>query len=591
MSDFQQTTFLGASVANFNGNLGWGADPSTVTITLVEDDRNNDAFDPPMMGAPCYFQLGNFQFDGLLTNVQESRGQGGNRLLEVTLQDPRQILDGVQLIIGAYNGPTASIPNLYNIFGYYENMEFGRSKVNESGMPWYLIKGGFYDIMTSGNLITFNGYSYFLDLTYLPYISDTYRVQGTNVSMLAFIQEVCDIANYEFFFELVGNTISLKTINRNRQSISGAIKRFLDSIEGANALNSGFELEYNTTSKFVVGAQVETVLFQNANSVNRNGPVAPAERNIWPYWGSDRNGNAILGTGEGYDHQFTLDGLYITYPQYGIDFSTGYTTDVKELCAVAISKEAWVGFLSLNDIEDTIHFGKLNRIGCDSATVADNLADIFKNSNNFGNTLPKDFYNFKGVDENIFTEKEEIVDRIYNYLRVYATEYLGKKYMVRIPDVVVKYDGETQNYTATLEPIESGYIEESLFNSAVANRLLPENYINVTTEENKLKSYVRFDAWQAGRVDVTQISTDSLTVSGDSVFVNANIEPKLVFLNNSAVYSPRAVITLPGVIPLYTKDRFTFAESAKAAFSKVTGVDDLLTADDDDSKNFRKKSP
>ena len=35
---FEQTLFLGCSVVNFNTNLGWGAENSTLTVTLVEDD-------------------------------------------------------------------------------------------------------------------------------------------------------------------------------------------------------------------------------------------------------------------------------------------------------------------------------------------------------------------------------------------------------------------------------------------------------------------------------------------------------------------------------------------------------------------------
>ena len=35
---FEQTLFLGCSIVNFNVNLGWGGENSTLTVTLVEDD-------------------------------------------------------------------------------------------------------------------------------------------------------------------------------------------------------------------------------------------------------------------------------------------------------------------------------------------------------------------------------------------------------------------------------------------------------------------------------------------------------------------------------------------------------------------------
>ena len=34
---YNQTMFLGCSVTNFNCNLGWGADQSTLTVSLTED--------------------------------------------------------------------------------------------------------------------------------------------------------------------------------------------------------------------------------------------------------------------------------------------------------------------------------------------------------------------------------------------------------------------------------------------------------------------------------------------------------------------------------------------------------------------------
>ena len=34
---FPQTLFLGCSITDFNSNLGWGADSSTLTVSLAED--------------------------------------------------------------------------------------------------------------------------------------------------------------------------------------------------------------------------------------------------------------------------------------------------------------------------------------------------------------------------------------------------------------------------------------------------------------------------------------------------------------------------------------------------------------------------
>jgi len=38
---FSQTLFLGCSVVDFTSNLGWGADSSTLSVTLVEDSSSH----------------------------------------------------------------------------------------------------------------------------------------------------------------------------------------------------------------------------------------------------------------------------------------------------------------------------------------------------------------------------------------------------------------------------------------------------------------------------------------------------------------------------------------------------------------------
>ena len=250
----KQQTFLGASILNFSANLGINGSPSSLSVNLIEDTRNNtlpngrprifngsaegegyhpteiaagdvapaniinskypgkdynilehskfhelpaamgelqgydnagvradavgkflyrfgDYFCPPPLGTPVWFNyhkyddLGNQNplpvelmsstkkntFNGLLTNYSIKQGTSG-RTISVEVQDPRLILQGVQVILDGYrdltpppdwstgkitkqnfNHPANGEPtrklhhgyngyyNIINVYGYYEN--------------------------------------------------------------------------------------------------------------------------------------------------------------------------------------------------------------------------------------------------------------------------------------------------------------------------------------------------------------------------------------------------------------------------------------------------------------------------------------
>src|SRR5688500_833390 len=113
-----QQTFFGASIRNFTCGVGWGTSPSTLKINLVEDPVNNDSFNLIGVGDAAYFEYGDFAFGGLVQTYKRKNSFEGYPVYEVILVDPREILDGVQLIIDGYTGSTNGIPNLYNVYGY-----------------------------------------------------------------------------------------------------------------------------------------------------------------------------------------------------------------------------------------------------------------------------------------------------------------------------------------------------------------------------------------------------------------------------------------------------------------------------------------
>jgi hypothetical protein len=170
---FEQQTFLGASVRNFNINAGYGDTTSTLSVELVNDEFNRsdstgaglgddvyhdgqrDRFMPPPVGSPVYFKFGNVKapvneaykaiydtiygtadaersvgrfhlcFGGILQSYVQNRGPGGNPLYSVQVVDPREILSNVELILNNYSGTTFNNKNMFNLYGF---LEFNPSK-------------------------------------------------------------------------------------------------------------------------------------------------------------------------------------------------------------------------------------------------------------------------------------------------------------------------------------------------------------------------------------------------------------------------------------------------------------------------------
>ena len=170
---FQQHLFLGISVKEMSASVGWGQQSSDITITLVEDpcpsaegkicyddeltselvytadpgflgenryERANgtqysacapeDGGDTlirsaiDIVGLPAYFRLGDFEYSGIISDYNRSVSSQGI-VYRVKLTDPREILNGVHLILGDYAGAvyqTGNI-NVYNIYGFAE--QFG----------------------------------------------------------------------------------------------------------------------------------------------------------------------------------------------------------------------------------------------------------------------------------------------------------------------------------------------------------------------------------------------------------------------------------------------------------------------------------
>ena len=555
---FTQQTFYNASIRGFNANLGWGNQSSSLSVDLVNDPSNLDDFDPPIVGSPSYFTYDGWTFGGVLQSSKVLRGSDGNPVFQVILEDPRAVLEGVNLILNGYDGSTEGVPNVLNVYGKLESVSFGNSQVNETGMPWKKVRDTAQALINSpdatyGGPISLRGFVFKINLDALPPVPDNYRIGGEFISLMDFIAEVCSAASHDFFFTLVNtgldNYITLNTISRASNPAFGLISNFVSALSVPPIRTEiGFELRNETTGKFVVGGNKQELYFQPYSA---GSPGTYTDDTIWPFWGQKQTGEVIIGEDINNDHHMRLRSEQLNVP--GLTGVT-YWTNVWELRAALESRESWEGFLWLRNDDGTVstnpQFGRASAVNL-TGQVHKNLKAIINGDKPLvpAKLGPTAKPQLDESADSISDDHEEALDRLYQFVLGYAQEFYGRKFMVRIPSVRSKREPETDRIIHDLEPVDSAYLAESLpLATAISANLVP-NFINpLTTQDGKFETYVRFDS--ISDLDFSDVPPDSIVFNSTatSAFVKAEVDPYVYFVNVSSLTNPRVVITLPGVV-------------------------------------------
>jgi len=593
----EQQRFLGSSIRSFNIGLGWGGQETSLSVSLADDLKAGDTFSPPSVGAPVLFSYMGWNYAGLLQKWSQQGNAGGYPTYEATIVDPRVLLDGVQVILSDYTG-TVPFPNLINVYGYLENQGFGTSRLNEAGVPWNLVRSAI-DILAQG-AIQFRGYRYTLDISSLPLIQN-YRLSGPVMSIMDIINDICETTSSDFFVKLEDDlvTIRIYLVSRATQPLLGKITQYVSQTPDATLKEIGFEMVNEDNSKFIFGDKKQE-LFYVSNIINwidegdRLTSANEESNTIWPYWGHDFDGNLILGRGWGNRHTFTLDSRAILLPNIG----NSYPTNVGEMRAALSDQSVWESYLWTHcfneyyideDGPETAYYYKINnrgrfvpgnisyrhnnyvnplfgrafRLGLVGA-ISNDIISKFLNAENaeeFLNTHSDALLNVLKQGQNVNEEKDPI-EKLYNYLNDYASEYYGRKFMVLMPQVQWYRDPDTDKVFLSHEPLNEGFVEEDVWGNGIARNLLPIDINQITTEDGKIEAFVRFD--NAESLDLSEVPPEDLLygtfykVSNTrlggtyrSLFVKCTVEPNYVYLNYNTGLSPRAVVTLSK--PMYLK--------------------------------------
>ena len=157
-SPYHQTTFLGATVTDFSGKLGFGTNSSEITIQLVEDtcatssrrsyagdgqekftgeghdsEGQADNFIMPPVGTPKIFKYGSFQYGGLIKNVERSSSIS-KRGYTVRMESPTVVLSNAQVILQGLDDAFPSSENLINLHPGLTPPQ--KSWCNDVGVTW-----------------------------------------------------------------------------------------------------------------------------------------------------------------------------------------------------------------------------------------------------------------------------------------------------------------------------------------------------------------------------------------------------------------------------------------------------------------------
>lgn len=558
---FAQTRFLGCTIRSFQSQVGWNiGSPSQCVVNLARDPVAGDEFFAPGPGTPVYFEYEGFFFAGLLQRFEQKIGIDGAPIYEVTIVDPREILDGVQLITGAYSGPTGGVPNLFNVFGWWENYQgFGSSLSNEAGMPWLLMGEALLSMTggdTYGGPINYRGFVYNLDLSQLPTPPLPYRMPSPSIGLLEAISIICEDGACDFTVSLNGQTIVVNTISRLNQPPLGALLGLAEAGYGVNLARSsvGQEARNELTSSFLAGGAV-CELYQG--------------NNIASFWGYDADGNPILGQpgqlqftntqGQVIDSVnaefMTLDASSVA----GIIGSTTYPATDIELRFAKHSYEAWSAY-----------------VGSQNQQLAQNLGLVVPNLNMQGQNpqnmpLPNDVVNDDPDMVKALTLASDLYvqsQQFYEFVRGYADEFLGRKYVVGLPFVMQQQDPETLIITRSYEVTDGGYLPEG--SEPLGLSELNEDLLKI--QDGRFRAFVYVGSVDG--IDFSMLNPQGIIVEDDALYIACDVDQNIIVGD-----IPMALITLPGPI----------LEEAVDATGNIALVADVLQMSNEQAKTLLTK--
>jgi hypothetical protein len=527
--------FLGAKVRSFSADLSWNTGgPSQLNVQLVDDPADGSLFSPAPLGSPVTFSFGSFTFSGLLQRYEKKRDSSGNPLYDASVVDPREILEGCELVVGGYSG-AVTVRNVLSPFGHWESKGFGLSLANESGMPWFRVRDAVSALVNQptvgsyGGPLHYRGYNYGLDLTEVPVPPDSYRIGGgVTVGLLEAISQVCEDGGHDFFVELSGANIRIRTVSRATQPPLGTMAALADSDYGVSAtrISEGLECRNELTAAVLVGGQV-TSLHQTAV--------------LTQFWGWDVDGLPIVGAAhvlnffdkaqppQLIEAVNTEKMLLNASPVADVVANVRYECTTFEMRLAQANVESWENYI-------TVHRPQIAQVV--------GFAGVFKNPGPGNAPVRANFVN--GGPAAARAQAAGAIQgdgqlrkmRLFEFVRATADEFMGKKFLVGLPFIQVRRDPESGQVTTSWEVADSGYLEDGAQPLAlsVANQDL------FRSADGRFRAFVEFT--NIVGVDLSKVSPTGAVIENGRLYMECQVDPTIISLNND----PRVLVTLPGAV-------------------------------------------
>lgn len=327
---FNTLKFLGCDVVGFSARLGYNGSESTLTIDLVATGslssptaspcanftdlygtyhQYNCTNCPPSpssspvsntytgsLGYVYTFSLGSFCFRGILIDHQYMESDNGYRY-RVTLSDGRQLLSGVFVILNdLYIRPPDELRfNLINALYEIEDSVGNDTCIDGNKCEKFAISGdtvnkGMYLKKALQNIngkqcqIPISKGCLSIDLSKIISITPTdTRVSSNESTVLDLVTFACQEAGYDFYVEIVGNSIRVFPINNKNITIPdsttgagsdagaplGPLFKFLNELSNNYVIidrEYGQEMTFNKSKKMVYGDHYKYLTIIDNNS-------------------------------------------------------------------------------------------------------------------------------------------------------------------------------------------------------------------------------------------------------------------------------------------------------------------------------------
>lgn len=271
--------FLGAYVKNISASLGMSTNPSSCSITLVEDGDFGVLFSPPEIGKFYTINIGSsWSFSGIITKYDTDLRNIGGRTITVSMSDPREVMKLIPVIIApGYQQVVFGISNtgcsVLDVYGAFQQGLINLSSWNQSGMGFSNFVGALHgvNILYGATVIgiqrqTVKGFGelYRFNIDEISdIVSPNYRI-NTNLSALTnVIEDLSSKHSFDWFVDSERDSnnivnVTVRVIDRSVDNINLSLQEMLNDHEGkVISATSGTELRSELSCLALQGAPVE----------------------------------------------------------------------------------------------------------------------------------------------------------------------------------------------------------------------------------------------------------------------------------------------------------------------------------------------